>query len=341
MPAGREQRVADDQPGADALVDVVAEPAVVVREPVQREVAHERIEPDGDARRPLEARGVDLAGDRVGAGHRELEGRADLLALALDVGSRGALDARHQIVDLEDLDVRADLRLDLREVGVHVEHAGVVVAEEAEARAPHAVRRGGGLDPAAQAIPGRIAREQRARDGVVRDACARERAGELRHAAGRAVREPLARRHRLVVEAARRLQVEDHDRHLRGLHRRQHLRGRRVGRRVEHDDVDAAGGEQVARLARALGGVDETGRDDIGAELGEPPLDVALVAEQPLVQALELRPVGGQADAQEPDARARALTPRRRHDALLPRRRAAARLARRAAALSMRVRARR
>ncbi len=146
---------------------------------------------------------------------------------------------------------------------------GVVVPEEAEARALHAARRGGGLDPAAQAIPGRVAGQQRARDRVVRDPRAREGARQLGHAAGRAVREPLARRHRLVVETARGLQVEDHDRHLRGLHRGQHLRRGRVGRRVEHDDVDAARGQQVAGLARALGGVDETGRDDLRPELGE------------------------------------------------------------------------
>ena len=68
-------------------------------------------------------------------------------------------------------------------------------------------------------------------------------------------------------------------------------------------------------------------------------LDVALVAEQPLVQALELRPVGGQADAQQPDARARALRGSRRHGALLPGA-GSLRLARRAAALARRVRAR-
>ena len=235
--------------------------------------------------------------------------------------------------------MRADLRRDLREVGVHVEHARVVVAEEAEARAAGAARRGGGLDPAAQLLPGRIAGQQRARDRVVRNTRARERARELGHAAGRAVREPLARGHRLVVEAARGLQVEDDDGHLRRLHCGQHLRGRRVRRRVEHDDVDAAGRQQVAGLARALRGVDEAGGDDLGAELGEARLDVALVAEQALVQALELRPVGGQADADQPDARAHALRRRRRHGAPLPGA-GSLRLARRAAALASRVRAR-
>ena len=53
-PARGEQRVADDQAGADALVDVAADAAVVVGEPVEREVLDEPVEPDRDARRPLE-----------------------------------------------------------------------------------------------------------------------------------------------------------------------------------------------------------------------------------------------------------------------------------------------
>ena len=259
--------------------------------------------------------------------------------MLLDLVCRRALHAGHEVVDLEDLDVRADLRLDLREVGVHVEHARVVVAEEAEAGPPGSARGGGRLDPAAQAVPGGIARQQRARDRVVRDPRARERARELRHAAGRAVREPLARGHRLVVEAARRLQVEDHDRRLGRLHRGQHLRRGRIGRGVDHDEVDAARGKQVAGLARALGRVDEACRDDLGAELCEARLDIALVAQEALMQALELRPVGRQADTEEPDPRALALSGDRRHGALLPDA-GSRRLARRAAALARRVRAR-
>ena len=83
--------------------------------------------------------------------------------------------------------------------------------------------------------------------------------------------------------------------------------------------------------------VDEAGRDDVGAERGEALLDLALIAEQPLVQAVELRPVGGQADAEEADARARARAAGA-HGA--PSGGATRLLARRAPALAMRVRAR-
>ena len=52
--ARRQQRVADDQAGGDALGDVAADAAVVVGEPVELEVVDETVEPDRDARRPVE-----------------------------------------------------------------------------------------------------------------------------------------------------------------------------------------------------------------------------------------------------------------------------------------------
>ena len=60
---------------------------------------------------------------------------ADLVALALDRRGVGRLDALDEVVDLQHLDVGAGLRVHLREVGVHVEHARVGVTEEADARA--------------------------------------------------------------------------------------------------------------------------------------------------------------------------------------------------------------
>ena len=122
------------RPAATRSFDVAGDAAVVVREPVQLEVVDQPVEPDRDARRPLEDLGRDLAGDRIGARLGQIEGRADLLALPLDGGCVGRLDALDEVVDLEHLDVRARLRVHLREVGVHVEHPRIRVPEEAEAR---------------------------------------------------------------------------------------------------------------------------------------------------------------------------------------------------------------
>ena len=65
---------------------------------------------------------------------------------------------------------------------------------------------------------------------------------------------------------------------------------------AEHE-VDLRGGEAVARLAARLLAVDEPGRDDLAAELGDALLDAPLVALDALLEPVELRPVCGQAAA--------------------------------------------
>src|SRR5204863_9371169 len=105
--------------------------------------------------------------------------------------------------------MRASLRMYLREIGVHVEHPRIGVAEESEAggtQAAHGVRR---LEPVTDELPCAVAVEQRAGDRTVRNPRTRECAGELRDATCRAVGKPLARCHPFVVERARRLQVQD------------------------------------------------------------------------------------------------------------------------------------
>ena len=128
-----EQRVAGDQGRADPLGEVAADAAVVVGERVELEVRDQPVETDGDARRPREHVGRDLPGDRVVAGVRELEDLADLVLLPRDRGVVGRLDACGEVVDSAP-DVRAGLRVHLREVGVHVQHPRIRVSEEADAR---------------------------------------------------------------------------------------------------------------------------------------------------------------------------------------------------------------
>ena len=221
--------------------------------------------------------------------------------LALDRGDLGRLDTGDEVVDLEHLDVRARLGVDLREVGVHVEHPGVRVAEEADARRSKVVNGARGVEPLAQGVPGRVALEQRPRDRPVGNRGTCQGARDLRDAACRAVCEPLARRHRLVVERARRLEVQDDDRRVDRLHDGEHLGRGRVGRRVDEEELRSAGGERLAGGAGRLGSVDETRRDDLRAHRLEPLLDPALVALEPLAQAVELGPVRREPDAEDRD----------------------------------------
>ena len=149
--------------------------------------------------------------------------------------------------------------------------------------------------------PRRVAVEQRSRDRPVGDPRAGERAGDLGDAAGRAVRQPFGGRHRLVVERPRRLEIEDHDRRIDRLHGRQHLRRRRVGRGVEQDEIGSRCGEHLARLPSAPGACRRGRRRRPRAHPLEARLDPALIALEPLAQALELRPVGGEADPEDAD----------------------------------------
>ena len=168
-------------------------------------------------------------------------------------------------------------------------------------------RDAGGPHPRADLPPGALVVVDRARDGVVRDPRARERARDLRHAARRAVGQPLAGAGVRVVERRARLEAEHDDRRLRRLRHRQHRARGRVGDGVAEHEVDLRGREAVARLAARSARVDEPGGDDVPAERADALLDAALVALDPLAEARELRPVGVQADPEHPDAGARRM----------------------------------
>ncbi len=237
------------------------------------------------------------------AGVSQVEHVPDLGLLSRDLVGPGRLDPGDEIVDLEHLDVRAGLRVHLREVGVHVEHPRVRVPEEADARGSEAVHSARRVEPLAQRVPRGIAVEQRPRQRPVADPRPGQRPRDLRHAAGGAVGEPLAGRHPLVVERARRLEVEDDDRGVDRLHDGEDLGRRRVGRGVEEEELGPRRAERVACRPGRLRRVHEPGRDDLRPHLLEAPLDPALVALEPLAQAVELRPVRGEPDAEHRDPR--------------------------------------
>ena len=98
---------------------------------------------------------------------------------------------RAELVDFKHLDVAAKGDGDLRNVGGDVEHAAVVVAEEAEVAIAQCRADLGGSQPFVDLGPGRGIVEV-AGDLMEWDAGAGEDIGDLRHGAGGAVREPVA-----------------------------------------------------------------------------------------------------------------------------------------------------
>src|SRR5215207_3350622 len=206
-----------------------------------------------------------------------------------------------QVVHLQDLDVEAELGLVHGEVRVHVEHPGVGVSEEPEATPAKRPDRRGGVAPLFYLLPGvLVVIVERSGDDVVRYRGAFEGIGDLGHATGRAVREPLACIRILVIQRGAWLEVQDDHWNPRSLDRGQDLRTRCVGGGVAEDEIHPLFREPLACSVCFRGSVDETGRDDLGPPT-DPLLDAPLVAFQPLLEAAELSPVGFEPDAEDAD----------------------------------------
>ena len=180
----------------------------------------------------------------------------------------------------------AEVRALLREVGIDVEHAAVVVAHHAEAVVLHRVGDAGGGDPVGHFVPARGIVAQHAGHLVERDAGPVEDVGDFRHRAGRAIRQPLAGHlravaelvERRVVDRGRGLQIENDHRHLRAANHRQHRRREGVGRDVQKDEVDVGPAEIVPGDERLLRRVDEPEVHDLDAQRRELLLRLAEIA---------------------------------------------------------------
>src|SRR5215217_7920495 len=99
-------------------------------------------------------------------------------------------------------------------------------------------------------------------DDVEGDGGTLEGVGDLGHAAGRAVREPLSGVRMRVVEGGTWLEVQDDHRDPGLTDRGQDLRARRVGGGVAEDEIHPLFGEPFARSVRFRGRIDEAWRDD-------------------------------------------------------------------------------
>ena len=119
----------------------------------------------------------------------------------------------------------AELTVVLGEVAVHVEHAGVGVAEETHTAAAQGTQGAGGLGPVLDFGPGAAGRLfaaffliQHAGDDVEIDITAVENRTELGNAAGAAVCQPLLGVGVGVVERGRGLEIENENGDLGDLH---------------------------------------------------------------------------------------------------------------------------
>ena len=245
------------RPGCDALGDVAADAAVVVGEPVELEVLDEPVEPDGDAGRPVEDLGRDLGRDRIGAGVGEIEDLADLLDPCARSRRSSADSTRATRSSISSTSTCAPIWAWTCVKSEYMSSIPGYVCPRKPMRADRRPLDGARrVEPLAQGAPrpGSPSRSVPV-DRPVRESRAREGARDLRDAACRAVGEPLARGHRLVVERARRLEVEDDDRRVDRLHDGQHLGRRRIRRRVDAGGARRRPAASASPAARAACGV--------------------------------------------------------------------------------------
>ncbi len=258
----------------------------------------EAVERDGSAGGALQLRGRAVLLD--------VEVLAEFADALIDLFFAYALAQCAELIHLEHLDVAAEGDGDLRDVGGDVEHAAVVVAEEAEVAIAQDGADLGGGEPFADLGPccGIV---EEARDLMKGDSSAREDVGDLRHGTGGAVGKPVAGHAGAVgqaielgvVDCGAGLQVENENRDSGLLSEQQDSARKRVGGDVEDQEVGVGGAALTAGFARAGGGVDEAERHELYVRGLKLLACAGEIAFELRAQTVELLPVGFETDAAE------------------------------------------
>ena len=224
-----------------------------------------------------------------------------------------------QIVHLQDLDVGAQQATVLGEIAVHIEHPGVGMPQEADPASAERPLHTQGVQPVCDLAPRglsgwmigrdlvrqgvlRLGREaQQTCDDVEADARPLKGVRDFGDAAGLTVCEPLSGARIRVVQARGRLKVQHQHRASHLLNGRQHLAARGVRGHIADDQVHAFAHESVSSRKGLWLVVHHTHIHNLDPHSGHLLADELTVSGQPISQAFELRPVRGQADAEQAD----------------------------------------
>ena len=319
-PSGGEERAAENQACTQLLEGVAVPASVVVCQSVEVEVGDEVIQARCHPAGPIHLLARWLLRKRVArilvADVEHLQG---LLPHTVNAGLRDLIHPGLKIVHFQDFDVGAQQATVLGEVAVHIEHPGVGMPEKPDPASAEGALHAQGVQPARDLAPrglsGRMIGRDLVRQGVLclgreaEQACddveadARPLKGvrDLGNAAGLAVREPLSGARVRVVETGRRLQVQHEHRTADLLNGRQHLAARGVRGHIADDQVHAFAHESVSSRKGLWLVVHHTHIHNLDPHSGHLLADELTVSGQPISQAFELRPVRGQADAEQAD----------------------------------------
>ena len=133
-----QQRVPDDKAGLHLLVMVVVAAVIVIAQRVEAVRLHHPLLRGGDGRGPVELLFGRRLHAQVGRGIAgDFEEGFDLFALLFNLLLRHLPEVSVKVAHLQQLHMQPELALEHRKIAVHIQHAGVVVAEEAKSCVLH------------------------------------------------------------------------------------------------------------------------------------------------------------------------------------------------------------
>jgi hypothetical protein len=143
----------------------------------------------------------------------------------------------------------AGVAVDEGQIGRDIEHTGVEMAEEAEAPRAQPGHHASRADPRRDPCPGACILEM-PRYRTEGDGAALQRRGQFRQGTDAAVFEPAPGIGVGMVHLRVRLQIDQEGGDARTLDDRQHLGRGRVGRQMDHQEIEARRAEVLARRDR-------------------------------------------------------------------------------------------
>ena len=317
---GRQKRMTHDEAALQLLVMIAVRAVIIIGKAVQPPGLHQpllcRRHPAGPVQ--LFLGGLFRNGIRGGiAADGEEPLHLGPLFRHLRVGDLVQLAV--QVAHFQQLHVKSQLRLQHGEIAVHVQHAGIVVAQESEPGVRHGTLYLRGSGPFQNFRPG-LLRLRHVGGDFVRHGDFRglfqaqqtvyhvegntgplKGVGGLRHGAAYAMGQPFAGAGFGVIHLGGGLQIQPHCRRFANLVHGQHGAAGEIGGAVGENNVHIVGVEVFARLTASGFVVYQTEIVHL-AHLAQPFGDEAVVAQQPVFQSGKLRPVSVQARAVQADA---------------------------------------
>ena len=281
------------------LVGRISRPRIVVSERPQAMPGYQIVQRNRRPRRPLQ---FPLRAILLHIKHCAKFRHAASDLIRWHVAAQGC-----EFVHFDDLYVSTEGRALQGQIGVHIQHAPVIVPHHAQAIMFHDMSDLCRGQPVRDFVPRRVVILEHSRDLKERNAGAPENIGDFRRRTRLAPGQPFAghaaaildRVERGIIDGPTRRQIQNDDRNLGPTHDRQHGGGQRVGSDVEKEEVHIRLPERVPGLDGFFRGVDHPQIHDLDARAAQPPRYSCTVLIEPGQQTIKLSPIRLEADGKQ------------------------------------------